>query len=103
MWAMSQSVFCQSQSARQQSPSTKHDMFNIAGGAGGIAGGGGGIGGIAGGGGASQHTFQPVGPPWPLSDTHVATPSNGTTPAGPEVPQCFTPLTTRKARHESWS
>mmetsp|Transcript_15446 Transcript_15446/g.50540 ORF Transcript_15446/g.50540 Transcript_15446/m.50540 type:complete len:83 (-) Transcript_15446:306-554(-) len=60
------------------------------GGDGGEEGGDGGEGGCA-----AQHTFQP-GPDWDHGMvTHVMVPSDGTTPAGPEVPQYFTPLTVR--------
>jgi len=72
------------------------------GGGGGEAGGregGGGDGGEEGGDGgeggcAAQHTFQP-GLVTEPSETHVMVPSDGTTPAGPEVPQYFSPLTVR--------
>jgi len=66
---------------------------------------GGNAGGAGGGGadgdGAAQQTFQTdpgLSEPTPgkvPSDFHSMTPSSGTTPCGPEVPQYFTPLTVR--------
>ena len=65
------------------------------GGGGGEDGGGGwlGGGGICGGA-LAQQIFQPAADT-SSSETQVMLPSDGTIPVGPEVPQYFTPLTTR--------